>query len=454
MRLQALELAAGLCYTFVGFGGPESLGIELNLLDGAAAAAASSGARYARRSAPRRSARTSRCIRHPYRYPCVSRSTSTWCKARAWSRPARTRSKFSLSRVSVCETRVAVRPTGRSWRGASPADNACQTTRAHGVTVARAALGPARATAVLYARGELPRGPAVAVVGTRKPTRGAALFARELAGELAAAGVTVLSGGAEGIDTSAHRGALLVGGLTVVVAPSGFERPYPERHGRLFRRIVRHGGAHVSLWRADVSASDPNFFLRNRVLVALAHAVVVVEAPFRSGARNTAKHARRLGRPLFVAPSVPWNPKGAGCILELGLGARPLGSVRDVLALLETQRLHAVALPPQRARARSPGSDSAPPSDRFLGPPASMGTRSRCLRPSGAGRPTRRGLGPNRHGSRPLTGRDLDADPKRRLSSRLSGPVSAHKVAKSLRSSMLMADFPRLPDGFQRRIEE
>ena len=251
---------------------------------------------------------------------------------------------------------------------------------------------------VLYLRGELPRGPAVAVVGTRKPTPGAAHFARQLAGELAAAGVTVLSGGAEGIDASAHRGALQVGGVTVVVAPSGLRAAIPRSYGVLFRRIVRHGGAHVSLWRADVKASEPNFFARNRVMVALAHAVVVVEAPFRSGARNTAKHARTLGRPLFVVPSVPWNPKGAGCILELGLGARPLGSARDVLLLLEAQRLHAVAVPQhvdapgaRGSESQSPASESptrrrarstavrVPSADRFLGPRTSIRDENRVL---------------------------------------------------------------------------
>src|SRR3954469_25974014 len=82
----------------------------------------------------------------------------------------------------------------------------------------------------LYLHGELPRGPAVAVVGTRKASAEGLAFTRALAAELAAAGVAVLSGGAKGVDTAAHEGALDVGGVTVVVTPAGFERPFPKEN--------------------------------------------------------------------------------------------------------------------------------------------------------------------------------------------------------------------------------
>jgi DNA processing protein len=75
-------------------------------------------------------------------------------------------------------------------------------------------------------------------------------------------------------------------------------------------------------------------------LVALAHAVVVVEAGYRSGARNAAKHARVLGRKLFAVPSAPWVPSGRGCIAELKAGATPLESAKDVLSYLSEQHLH------------------------------------------------------------------------------------------------------------------
>ncbi len=196
----------------------------------------------------------------------------------------------------------------------------------------------------MYLRGELPRGPRVAIVGTRKPTREGALYAFELAARLAARGVAVVSGGAKGIDAMAHRGALAVGGSTVVVAPGGFDRPFPPEHAGLFRNVVEQGGAYLSLAPSGTPASRGAFFERNACLVALSHALVVVEAPVRSGARNAAARARRLNRPLFVAPAAPYNALGLGCILELKLGARPLYSERDVLELLAAVRLHGIPL--------------------------------------------------------------------------------------------------------------
>lgn len=197
----------------------------------------------------------------------------------------------------------------------------------------------------LNLRGVLPAGGSVAIVGTRRPSNEAQAFARELAGELAAAGVVILSGGARGIDTAAHRGALDVGGRTVVVAPSGYHRPYPRENAALFQEIVSHGGGYLSEPGGDAPASLPAFFRRNAIMVSLSTVVVVVEAGFRSGARNAAAVARRLGRPLFVVPSAPWNPRGLGCIIELQQGARPLLNHRDVLRVLEQQRAHTLRIP-------------------------------------------------------------------------------------------------------------
>lgn len=192
----------------------------------------------------------------------------------------------------------------------------------------------------LYLHGELPRGPAVAVVGTRRASAEGLAFTRAFAAELAAAGVAVLSGGAEGIDTAAHEGALDVGGVTVVVTPAGFERPYPKQNAALFARVVSSGGAYLSLFPDDAPADRPTFFARNACLVALAHAVVVTQAPFISGAANAAKWARQLGRPLFVVPHSPWVAAGAGAIRELRRGARPLDRVKEVLKLLDAAGLH------------------------------------------------------------------------------------------------------------------
>lgn len=210
----------------------------------------------------------------------------------------------------------------------------------------------------LFLRGELPRGPAVAIVGTRTPTEDYERFAHRLASDLAEAGVTVLSGGAEGIDTQAHRGALAAGGVTVVVAPGGFERPYPEQNAGLFREIVAAGGAYLSLTEPHSPAPRGIFFARNACLVALAHVVVVVESPVRSGARNASKWARRLGRPLFVVPAPPWHMNGRGSLAELRLGARVLITVKDLFKALRDQNLHAVAPPAQAWRSQRPQQES------------------------------------------------------------------------------------------------
>lgn len=206
----------------------------------------------------------------------------------------------------------------------------------------------------LYLRGELPHAPAVAIVGTRHPSVEAERFAESLAAELGAVGVTTYSGGAEGIDTAAHRGALRAGVPTVVVAPCGFNRPFPEKNAALFRSIVERDGAFLSLVPDDRAATNPAFFARNACLVALSHAVVVVEAPIRSGARNAAKWARVLGRPLLVVPHAPWNDRGRGSLLELRAGASVCTRTRDVLDELERVLLHPLRSPPAADEAPTP----------------------------------------------------------------------------------------------------
>jgi DNA processing protein len=197
----------------------------------------------------------------------------------------------------------------------------------------------------LYLHGELPRGPAVAVVGTRRASEVGRDFTRKLAGDLASAGVAVLSGGAEGIDTAAHEGALAVGGVTVVVAPAGFDRPYPPENAALFRRVVDSGGAYLSLAPDDVPATRGIFFARNGCLMALAHAVVMAEAPVSGGTSNASKWARDLGRPLFVVPYSPGHWQGAGCIEQMRLGARPVHRAQDILTLLEAAGLRGLPTP-------------------------------------------------------------------------------------------------------------
>jgi DNA processing protein len=191
---------------------------------------------------------------------------------------------------------------------------------------------------VVFVAGELPRIPAVAVVGTRKPSPEGVAFARRLASDLSKAGIAVLSGGARGIDTAAHLGALDAGGPTVVVSPSSADRPFPKENAALFDRIVEEGGAILSLHEKDVQPKRHLFFARNELMAALSHALVVVESRYRGGARNAAAAARRLGRPVLAVPYAPWTKTGSGCILELKAGARVASSARDVLAAIDAGR--------------------------------------------------------------------------------------------------------------------
>jgi DNA processing protein len=235
----------------------------------------------------------------------------------------------------------------------------------------------------LFVHGRLPRGPCVGIVGTREPSEEARDYAVQLAFRLAERGVAVISGGAEGIDAAAHEGALEARGVTVVVAPSSFEHPYPAEHRELFSDIVARGGAHLSAFDVGVAPRRHQFFLRNSILAAISHCLIIVEAPLRSGARNAASWARQLQRTCFIVPAAPWNPRGLGNIAELQLGGRALASPEEVLRWLDERQLHAVSvpLPEPDAGAGEPASPVAAP----LPMPMAGGRRSRArARPSGS----------------------------------------------------------------------
>ncbi|HEX9635198.1 MAG TPA: DNA-processing protein DprA [Candidatus Limnocylindria bacterium] len=157
---------------------------------------------------------------------------------------------------------------------------------------------------VLYVAGDQAafEGPAVAVVGTRRATGYGRSTAIEIADELARAGVTVVSGLAIGIDGEAHAAAVAAGGRSVAVLPSPLDRVYPPRHRDLAARLVASGGALVSELAPRHAPGRPDFARRNRIIAGLAAAVVVVEAPDRSGALLTAAAATEIGREVFAVP--------------------------------------------------------------------------------------------------------------------------------------------------------
>jgi DNA processing protein len=197
----------------------------------------------------------------------------------------------------------------------------------------------------LFLSGSIPPGPRVALVGTRRPTNEAIKFTEQLALELAEAGVVVVSGGAVGIDTAAHRGALRAGAATLVVAPSSYSCPYPEENVALFRQIVGTGGGYLTSAAEDAKAQRHAFFARNGLMVSLCSTVVLIQAPHRSGARNAALWSRRLSRPYWVVPHPPWCASGAASVSELRLGGKPLWGSKDITAWLATRGEHAIPLP-------------------------------------------------------------------------------------------------------------
>lgn len=152
----------------------------------------------------------------------------------------------------------------------------------------------------------------VSVVGARAATGYGKHVATEMACALAGRGWAVVSGGAYGIDSCAHRGALAADGVTVAVLASGVSYGYPQGHHELFAAIAGQGVV-VSEWPPDRAPSRPGFLIRNRVIAALSCGTVVVEAALRSGALSTARHARDLGRPLMAVPGPVTSTQSEGC---------------------------------------------------------------------------------------------------------------------------------------------
>ncbi len=191
-------------------------------------------------------------------------------------------------------------------------------------------------SAVTYLWGDLPPGPRVAIVGSRRASPAGIARARQVARELADSGVTIVSGGAVGIDRAAHEGALDVRRPTLVVGPVWLERAYPVCHRPLFSRILSEGGGYLCPSGHEAQPLRPYFRKRNAVLVALSHVVILGEAGQKSGALNAMAVARRLGRHRFVLPWELEEVGTLGCESELlGRGATPYFRREQVLRLLE-----------------------------------------------------------------------------------------------------------------------
>lgn len=200
---------------------------------------------------------------------------------------------------------------------------------------------------------------AVAIVGSRRATPYGLGVAESLAAELAARGVTIVSGLARGVDTAAHRGALAAGGRTVAVLGSGTDVIYPPENRGLAADIARQG-ALVSQFPPGTTPRPWHFPVRNRTLAGLALGVIVVEADERSGALITAGLAADLGREVFAVPGKITSTMSEGPHRLIQDGAKLVRDWADVVQELPEHWRRAV-----RASSTCPRA-SSPPSDRTL----------------------------------------------------------------------------------------
>ena len=181
---------------------------------------------------------------------------------------------------------------------------------------------------------EILSNPSLAIVGTRNPTP----YGVRIAGDFAAGFVDrewdIVSGGAYGIDSAAHRGALVAEGRTIAVIASGIDLQYPSGNTRLFEEICENG-AIVTEVMPGVPALPHRFLIRNRIIAALSQATLVVEAAFRSGSLRTARDAAELMRPVMAIPGPINSPSSEGCHRLIGERAAELvTSVADAIELI------------------------------------------------------------------------------------------------------------------------
>jgi DNA processing protein len=221
----------------------------------------------------------------------------------------------------------------------------------------------------LYVKGEWQQcldAPCVAIVGSRRSSTYGQNTAGLLARELAARGVTIVSGLARGIDAAAHRGALEAGGRTVGVLGTGVDEVYPRDHKKLAAEMLEKGGALVSQFPLATPPIPENFPYRNRIISGLSLGVVLVEAAENSGSLITARLALEQGREVFAVPGniTSRNSFGTNYLIKAA-GAKLVQQWQDVVAELP-QEIAARLLPPEpkkKGRGEASALTSALPAD-------------------------------------------------------------------------------------------
>ena len=152
----------------------------------------------------------------------------------------------------------------------------------------------------------------ISIVGSRQPTNYGLQLSYSLASQASLAQLVVVSGGAYGIDTAAHQGALSVGGLSIAVLAGGINRLYPLENQKLFKDITK-SGLLISEVMPNIESKPYRFLIRNRLIAALSRSTVVVEAKFISGSIRTARDAAEIFRPVFAIPGPVTSPLSEGC---------------------------------------------------------------------------------------------------------------------------------------------
>ena len=195
----------------------------------------------------------------------------------------------------------------------------------------------AGAPALLYVRGDpvnlhLPQ---IAIVGSRRMTRGGEINSLQWSKFLADSGFTITSGLALGVDGSAHRGALKsVVGKTIAVMATGIDRIYPSRHRDLAAAILDSGGTLITEFHPREKPLPSNFPRRNRIISGLSLGVLVIEAAVRSGSLITARCALEQDREVFAIPGSIHSPQSKGCHLLIKQGAHLVESAADIMTEL------------------------------------------------------------------------------------------------------------------------
>jgi DNA processing protein len=189
---------------------------------------------------------------------------------------------------------------------------------------------------LLYVHGdpELLSSLQLAIVGSRNPSTAGASNAYEFAHHLGAAGLTITSGLALGVDAASHRGALDAGAGTIAITGTGLDRVYPAKNKDLAHAIVANGGALVSEFPIGEAPQAGNFPRRNRIISGLSLGTLVVEAALRSGSLITAKYAMDQAREVFAIPGSIHNPLAKGCHALIQQGAKLVETAQDIISEL------------------------------------------------------------------------------------------------------------------------